>query len=54
MSETEQYYTALKLNKVPSAMVRIQGAGHGIAGKPSNLINKVNYILGWFEKYRRP
>lgn len=52
MSETEQYYAALKLRKVPSAMVRIQGAGHGIVARPSNLINKVSYILGWFEKYK--
>lgn len=52
MSETEQYYAALKLNRVPSAMVRIQGAGHGIANRPSNLISKVVYILGWFEKYK--
>ncbi len=52
IAETEQYYTALKLNKVESAMVRIPGSGHGIASRPSNLIAKVAYILGWFEKYR--
>jgi len=52
MSETEQYYAALKLQKVPTAMVRIQGAGHGIVAKPSNLINKVSYILAWFDKYK--
>lgn len=52
MSETEQYYAALKLNKVETAMVRIQESGHGIANRPSNLIAKVMYVLGWFEKYR--
>lgn len=52
MSETEQYYAALKLNKVETAMVRIQNSGHGIASRPSNLINKVAYILAWFEKYK--
>jgi len=52
MSETEQFYAALKLQGVDAAMVRIQGSGHGIAGKPSNLFRKVGYILGWFEKYR--
>lgn len=51
MSETEQYYTALKLRKVETALVRIQDSGHGIANKPSNLINKVSYILAWFERY---
>lgn len=53
MSETEQYYTALKLNKVESALVRIQNSGHGIANKPSNLMNKVVYILAWFDKYKK-
>jgi len=51
MSESEQYYQALKLQKVPSALVRIQGAGHGIAAKPSNLLAKVGYITGWFEEW---
>ncbi len=54
ISESEQYYAALKLQKVESAMVRIQGAGHGIANRPSNLIAKVTYIIGWFDKYRQP
>lgn len=51
MSESEQYYQALKLQKVPSALVRIQGAGHGIAAKPSNLLAKVGYITGWFAEW---
>lgn len=54
ISETEQYYAALQLQKVPSAMVRIQESGHGIADKPSNLMAKVTYILGWFDQYRKP
>ncbi|HBQ60931.1 MAG TPA: peptidase S9 family protein, partial [Balneolaceae bacterium] len=52
MSESEQYYAALKLQGVDATLVRIQGSGHGIAGKPSNLFRKVAYILGWFEKYK--
>ncbi|MEZ5044822.1 MAG: S9 family peptidase [Saprospiraceae bacterium] len=52
ISETEQYYAALKLNKVETAMVRIQNSGHGITSHPSNLINKVAYILAWFDKYK--
>lgn len=51
MSESEQYYQALKLRKIPSALVRIQGAGHGIANRPSNLLAKVGYITQWFDKY---
>lgn len=52
IAEIEQYYMALKLNKVETAMVRIQDSGHDIAGKPSNEIYKVKYTLGWFEKYK--
>ena len=52
ISETEQYYQALKIRKVDSVMVRIPGASHGIAARPSNLIAKVAHILEWFERYR--
>jgi acylaminoacyl-peptidase len=52
MSETEQYYAALKLRRVPTAMVRIPDASHGIAARPSNLVAKVLHILRWFETYR--
>ena len=51
MSESEQYYGALRLEGVESSLVRIQGAYHGIAARPSNLARKVGYILAWFEKY---
>jgi dipeptidyl aminopeptidase/acylaminoacyl peptidase len=51
IEETEQFYAALKLRKVETAMVRIPGASHGIASRPSRLISKVSYILAWFEKH---
>ena len=51
--ETEQFYQALQIRKVPTQMVRIQDAYHGIASSsPSNLIAKVANILEWFERYR--
>ena len=53
MAESEQFYAGLKLNKVESMLVRIPGASHGIAEKPSNLIAKVNAITAWFDKYRK-
>lgn len=51
ISETEQYYTALKLQEVESVMVRIPGAGHGISSRPSRLVTKVAHILEWFGSY---
>jgi dipeptidyl aminopeptidase/acylaminoacyl peptidase len=52
MSETEQYYQALKHRGIDTLMVRIPGASHSIYARPSNLIAKVNNILAWFERYR--
>jgi len=52
MSETEQYYQALKLKKVDTIMVRVPGSPHGIAGKPSRMIAKIENILAWFNKYK--
>lgn len=51
ISESEQYYQALKLLKIDAAMVRIPGASHGIAARPSHLLAKVAYILKWFETH---
>lgn len=52
ISETEQYYTALKLHRVDSAMIRIPGASHGIGARPSETLAQVLNTLGWFERYR--
>ncbi len=52
ISETEQYYQALKLRKIETAMVRVPGASHGIANRPSHLIAKVAYILEWFDRHQ--
>lgn len=51
ISESEQFYQALKLRGIDTAMVRVPGASHGIASRPSHLISKVAHILKWFEKH---
>lgn len=53
ISETEQFYQALKYRKVDSVMVRVPDSPHGIAGRPSRLIAKVENILAWFKKYEK-
>ncbi|ALS99107.1 acyl-peptide hydrolase [Lacimicrobium alkaliphilum] len=53
MSESEQFYQALKLRKVDAALVRVPGAPHGIAGKPSRMIAKIEHTLAWFKRYRK-
>ena len=52
ISETEQYFTALKLSKVPTQMVRIPGASHTINARPSNLLAQVLNTVAWFERFR--
>jgi len=54
IEESEQFYQALQLEGVDTALVRIPGASHGIANRPSQLIAKVQHILAWFARYRRP
>lgn len=54
VSESEQYYTALRLRGVPTAFVKVPGASHGgIAARPSQSAAKASAILAWFEKYRK-
>ena len=53
MPESEQYYQALQLRKIDSALVRVPEASHGIAARPSHQIAKVDNILAWFGKYRK-
>jgi len=53
VSESEQYYTALQLRGVPTALVKVPGASHGgIAGRPSQSAAKASAILAWFDRYR--
>jgi dipeptidyl aminopeptidase/acylaminoacyl peptidase len=52
-SEAKQLYHALKLRKIETAYVEIPGASHNIAGRPSQLITKIDHILAWFDKYRK-
>ena len=51
-SEAKQLYHALKLRKIPTVLVEIPGASHGIASRPSNLITKVAHTIAWFETYK--
>jgi dipeptidyl aminopeptidase/acylaminoacyl peptidase len=51
-SESEQFYQALQLRGVPTALIRVPGASHGgLAARPSQSASKAQAILGWFERY---
>lgn len=53
MAESEQYFQALRLKQVPSALVRIPGASHNIAQRPSQMIAQVLNTAAWFERHRK-
>ncbi len=52
MEQTEQYYRALKLRKVDTAMIRIADEYHPIGQRhPSNKMYQILYLREWFKKY---
>jgi len=54
ISQAEEYYQALKLRGVDTALVRIPDSSHALADRPSQLMAKVLHILGWFERHGGP
>ncbi|MEW6732302.1 MAG: S9 family peptidase [Acidobacteriota bacterium] len=53
ISESEQYYQALKLLKVESVLVRVPGEPHGIRRRPSHWIAKMLNIVSWFDRHQK-
>ena len=53
MPQTEQFYSALKLRKVPTAMLRFNDEWHGTSSNPSNFMRTQLYLRHWFDKYKR-
>jgi acylaminoacyl-peptidase len=53
MSEIEQFYQALKLRQVDTAMVRVPGASHNVTARPSQMISKIEHTLAWFMLYKK-
>jgi dipeptidyl aminopeptidase/acylaminoacyl peptidase len=54
VSDSEQYYQALQLKGVPTALVKVPGASHGgLTARPSQSAAKASAIVAWFEKYRK-
>ncbi len=53
MPQTEQFYSALKLRNVPTAMLRFNDEWHGTTTTPSNFVRTQLYLRYWFDKYKR-
>jgi dipeptidyl aminopeptidase/acylaminoacyl peptidase len=52
MSESEPFYTALKLKGVEAALVRFPGSAHAIVYRPSRQVAKPLCVLRWFDAHR--
>jgi dipeptidyl aminopeptidase/acylaminoacyl peptidase len=52
--QTEEFYQALKLRKVPTAMVRFNEEWHGTSSRPSNYLRTQAYLRHWFQRHARP
>ena len=53
MPQTEEYYQALRVLKVPTVMVRFKNEWHGTSSMPSNFLRTQIYLREWFAKHRR-
>ena len=51
MSQTEQFYQALKAQRKPTAMIRFEGEWHGTSRRPSNFLRTQLYLRTWFERW---
>ncbi|RUO44070.1 S9 family peptidase [Aliidiomarina taiwanensis] len=56
IGQGEEWFYALKANQVPVEMVVFRGEGHGLSrsGKPVNLVERLQRMVEWFNRYRHP
>ena len=53
MPQSEEFYEALKMRGVPSALIRFEGEFHGTGSKPSNFMRTQLYMMSWYNRWRR-
>jgi dipeptidyl aminopeptidase/acylaminoacyl peptidase len=53
IAESEELYFALKVQKIPAVLVRVPDEFHGIRGRNSHYIEKIEQIMAWMEKYTK-
>jgi len=49
--ESEQLYDALRLTGTPTGLIKVPGAFHDMAARPSHAAAKANAVLAWFARY---
>jgi dipeptidyl aminopeptidase/acylaminoacyl peptidase len=51
MPQSEEFYRALKLRGIPTALIRMNNEYHGTSSTPSNFLRTQLYLRSWFDKY---
>lgn len=51
IGQSEAYYQALKVRGVPTRMVRLPEAGHGM-GRPSQWLQSILTVVDWYDRFR--
>jgi len=53
MPQTEEYYAALKVLGVETAMIRFNNEWHGTSSTPSNFLRSQLFLREWFKRHAR-
>lgn len=51
MPQSEEYFMALKMRGVPTALLRFEGEYHGTSSRPSNWMRTQLYMMDWYNRY---
>lgn len=51
VAQSEEFYAALKMQRVPTKMILFNEEWHGTTRKPSNFMRTQLYLMKWFEEY---
>jgi dipeptidyl aminopeptidase/acylaminoacyl peptidase len=51
IGQAEEYFTALRLRGVPTAMLRFEGEWHGTTSRPSNWLRTAVYLMAWYRRW---
>ena len=56
VGQAEELFYALEIHGVPVELAGFEGENHGLSrtGKPVNLVERLNRMLEWFERYLPP
>ena len=51
ITQSDEYYAALKMRGVPTSLLRFEGEYHGTGSKPSNFMRTQLYMMSWFKRH---